>query len=229
MCPTATGPVRAEQPFRLDQRLGRPRRRLTHGDRRRVRSGHRMGWPRRHLTHADAPPGAEARRALRLAAWKGGPWGWRNRPLDEWSTLARIARHVCAGPCNESRSFGDCRCGTPEAVCRCGRHRRGDLMSVVANRNAVVHGGPAARDVRAISDVLRELEGREVSLALADGLRLDAVTSSRRDEVARLLFGSSRRASMSSCRAGPWTAWELRSARGCRGGTGHAACTQPTR
>lgn len=31
------------------------------------------------------------------------------------------------------------------------------------------------RDVRAVSGVLRELEGREVSLALADGSRLDCV------------------------------------------------------
>jgi hypothetical protein len=38
--------------------------------------------------------------------------------------------------------------------------------------------GPSAtsqRDVRAVSSVLRELEGREVSLALADGSRLDCV------------------------------------------------------
>ena len=38
--------------------------------------------------------------------------------------------------------------------------------------------GPSAtpqRDVRAVSGVLRELEGREVSLALADGSRLDCV------------------------------------------------------
>ena len=49
-------------------------------------------------------------------------------------------------------------------------------MSVSENRNAVVDGGPAAPDVRAIRGELRELEGREVSLALADGSRLDAVT-----------------------------------------------------
>lgn len=49
-------------------------------------------------------------------------------------------------------------------------------MSVAGNRNAVVHGGPAAGDVTAISGVLRGLEGRQVSLALADGSRLDAVT-----------------------------------------------------
>jgi hypothetical protein len=48
-------------------------------------------------------------------------------------------------------------------------------MSVSEKRNAVADGAPPARDVRAIRDVLRELEGREVSLALVDGSRLDAV------------------------------------------------------
>jgi hypothetical protein len=40
----------------------------------------------------------------------------------------------------------------------------------------VADATPQAQAVGAISDVLRELEGREVSLALADGSRLDAVT-----------------------------------------------------
>lgn len=44
------------------------------------------------------------------------------------------------------------------------------------NTNAANDGAPTPRDVRPIMDVLRELEGREVSLALADGSRLDAVT-----------------------------------------------------
>lgn len=37
-------------------------------------------------------------------------------------------------------------------------------------------GAPQAQGTGAIGDVLRRLEGREVSLALADGSRLDAVT-----------------------------------------------------
>jgi hypothetical protein len=49
-------------------------------------------------------------------------------------------------------------------------------MPVSERRNAVADGAPQAQDVGAIGDVLRGLEGREVSLALADGSRLDAVT-----------------------------------------------------
>jgi hypothetical protein len=49
-------------------------------------------------------------------------------------------------------------------------------MSVAENENAAVDGAPAAPDFTAIRGVLLELEGREVSLALADGSRLDAVT-----------------------------------------------------
>jgi hypothetical protein len=48
-------------------------------------------------------------------------------------------------------------------------------MSVSENSNVVAEGASAAGDARALSNVLRELEGREVSLALADGSRLDAV------------------------------------------------------
>jgi hypothetical protein len=40
----------------------------------------------------------------------------------------------------------------------------------------VADGAHQAQDVGAIGDVLRDLEGREVTLALADGTRLDAVT-----------------------------------------------------
>jgi hypothetical protein len=46
---------------------------------------------------------------------------------------------------------------------------------VAENKNAARDGRPD-RDLRAITGPLRELEGREVSLALADGSRLDAVT-----------------------------------------------------
>ena len=63
-----------------------------------------------------------------------------------------------------------------KATSRRGRDKREDLMSVPENRNAAVDAAPAAPDLRAIRGVLRELEGREVSLALADGSRLDAVT-----------------------------------------------------
>jgi hypothetical protein len=49
-------------------------------------------------------------------------------------------------------------------------------MTVSESSNTVADGASPARDVRAIRDVLRELEGREVSLALADGSRLDAAT-----------------------------------------------------
>ena len=44
------------------------------------------------------------------------------------------------------------------------------------NSNAASDGMSAPRDVRAIGGVLSDLEGRKVSLALADGSRLDAVT-----------------------------------------------------
>jgi hypothetical protein len=49
-------------------------------------------------------------------------------------------------------------------------------MSVAEKRNAVVDRGPAPREVGAMRGVLHELEGRQVSLALTDGSRLDAVT-----------------------------------------------------
>jgi hypothetical protein len=90
-------------------------------------------------------------------------------------------------------------------------------MSVAGNRNAVVHGGPAARDDRAISDVLRELEGREVSLALADGSRLDAVTlvSAGRGRTPTVwIFAQGIDVVLP--RRSVIAAWELRPARGSR-------------
>lgn len=88
-------------------------------------------------------------------------------------------------------------------------------MSVPEDRNAGVDGA-AAPDRRAIRSVLRELEGREVSLALADGSRLDAVmliSAGRGGTPTVWLFAQGIDVFLP--RRCVIAAWEARSAQGC--------------